>query len=153
MFGRGNVKLEATITIDISKTGAFFPKVSVVSLSGKSGPLRSAVAPGGHTHHLSSSTSSWQSLISLTEVTAEALAACHRLTFPSWASELCPGFWSCGICSLSLRRPYPTSPPKRCKTVTSVSRIYHGMLSGEGFFLALWQQVGITKDYVAASKG
>ena len=33
MFGRGNVKLEATITIDISKTGAFLSPLSVCCVS------------------------------------------------------------------------------------------------------------------------
>lgn len=62
MFGGGNVKLEATVTIDISKTDiplfhtlqvCLRPRPLSLSLSLSSS---SALAPSGHTYHSSSAT-------------------------------------------------------------------------------------------------
>lgn len=83
MFDGWNVKLEATVTMDISKTDISFFQVlqRCPSLSPSS-----ELSPGGHTYLSSSVTPYHQSLILLTEVTAEVLVVCGLITSTSSVS-------------------------------------------------------------------
>lgn len=90
MFGGGNVKLEATFTIDISRTDILFLQRASISLSSlrRSNQAVSVLCIGlafsGHAYHSSFVTSFCQSLILLTEVTTEVLVAYQRTMFTNW---------------------------------------------------------------------
>lgn len=122
MFGGGKNKLEATVTVDISKTKILLSwkkKMHQCPSACRSTKSHPPSPTFGQTHHLLPVTSFCQSLISLTEVTAEALVAYRCIALTSWVSERCPAVVS-ALCLYRGRPPPPSlsASPKTslCKT-------------------------------------
>lgn len=90
MFGGGKIKLEATVTVDISKTKILLKwkkkNMHQCPSACRSTKSRPPSPTFGQAHHLLPVTSFCQSLISLTEVTAEALVAYRCIALTSWVS-------------------------------------------------------------------